>query len=176
LIDSPSCRSVVLFIYEEDSPRSECLLRPINVYICSIVCILLTSDDTRDEYRFRVFFVVTASSPFRPVSGRRERFRIQFPSFLSFSPPLSLSLSLSLCLSLHFPSKLLSAGEHSGATKLVRMDVLTVLPGPAIKGRLQLNPRWICRGAYVTIAHLFILLSLVKLLNKSHVHRYRGKS
>lgn len=84
---------------------------------------------------------------------------------------------LSLSLFLHFLNKLLSVDEHSGATKFVRMDVLIAMLGLAIKGRLLLNPRWICHRAYSTMySALFILLLVVKLLNKSCDRRYRGKS
>lgn len=82
-------------------------------------------------------------------------------------------LSPSLSLFLHFLSRLLSADEHSGATKFVRMDVLIAALGLAIKDELRLNPQWICRRAYATTGALFILLPVVKLLNKSRDRGYR---
>lgn len=74
------------------------------------------------------FSVVTVSPRFYRVSRKKQRRRRHDSafSFRAFSFPL------------HFLSRLLSAGEHSGATKFVRMDVLTVPPGPAIKGELLL--------------------------------------
>ena len=82
----------------------------------------------------------------------------------------------SLSLFLHFLSKLLSTDEHSEATKFVRMDVLIAVLGLAIKGRLQLNPRWICRRAYLTMYSALFILLPVKLLNKSRDRKYRSKS
>lgn len=84
------------------------------------------------------------------------------PSHAPILPVPTLSL-------FHFLSKLLSAGEHSGsgATKFVRMDVLTA--GFAIKGELGLTLDgfvvWFTQRLYYTM--IFILPPLVKLLNKS---------